>query len=166
MVPHTPVQRSFRLPSETIGALDRRAREHGQSANAVAARLIDGGLRGEAHPLNLLPRRGPRPALIGSRVDAWQAIDTLRAHDGAIDATSEYLEQPEVKIRAALRYYADFTAEVDALERPVWTGVVGSLEVVSEHEGGGVRCAARWVGAGPGDGSRRRDAARDRGAAA
>jgi uncharacterized protein (DUF433 family) len=111
-----PVQRSFRLPGATLERLDRRARERGQSANAVAARLIDEGLRAEDHPLIYFRdgALGRRPALIGSRVDVWQVVDTLRAHDGAIDATAGYLEQPEVKIRAFLRYYADFTAEVDA----------------------------------------------------
>ena len=110
-----PVQRSFRLPAATLDRLERRARERGQSANAVAARLIDEGLRAEDHPLIYLRDGvlGRRPALLGSRVDVWQVVDTLRAHDGAVDATAAYLDQPEVKIRAAMRYYADFGDEVD-----------------------------------------------------
>ena len=46
-----PVQRSFRLSGGTLERLDRRARERGQSANALAARLIEEGLRAEDHPL-------------------------------------------------------------------------------------------------------------------
>jgi uncharacterized protein (DUF433 family) len=110
-----PVQRSFRLPAATLDRLDRRARERGQSANAVAARLIDEGLRGEDHPLISFRdgALGRRPALLGSRVDVWQVVETLRTHGGAVGVTAAYLDQPEVKVRAAMRYYADFQDEVD-----------------------------------------------------
>jgi uncharacterized protein (DUF433 family) len=123
MTPHdaeidadTVVQRSFRLPAATLARLERRARERGQSTNALAARLIDESLRSEDHPLIYFRdgALGRRPALLGSRVDVWQVIDSLRAHGGAVEATADYLDQPEVKVRAALRYYADFEAEVDA----------------------------------------------------
>jgi uncharacterized protein (DUF433 family) len=112
----TPVQRSFRLPATTLERLDRRARERGQSANAVAARLIDEGLRSEDHPLIYFRdgAAGRRPALLGTRLDVWQVVETLRAHDGSVEQTAAYFEQPDVKIRAAISYYADFTAEIDA----------------------------------------------------
>ena len=112
----TPVQRSCRLPAATLDRLDRRARERGQSANAVAARLIDEGLRAEDHPLIYFRdgAAGRRPALLGTRLDVWQVVETLRAHDGSVEETAAYFEQPEVKIRAAISYYADFEEEIDA----------------------------------------------------
>ena len=108
-------QRSFRLPAATLERLDRRARERGQSANAVAARLIEEGLRAEDHPLIYFREGagGRRSALLGSRVDVWQVVDTLREHDGSVAETARYLQQPEVKIRAAARYYGEFRDEVD-----------------------------------------------------
>ena len=111
-----PVQRSFRLPAATLERLDRRARERGQSANAVAARLIDEGLRTEDRPLIYFRdgAAGRRPALLGTRLDVWQVVETLRAHDGSVAETAAYFEQAEVKIRAAISYYADFEDEVDA----------------------------------------------------
>jgi uncharacterized protein (DUF433 family) len=111
-----PVQRSFRLPATTLERLDRRARERGQSANAVAARLIDEGLRTEDHPLIYFRdgAAGRRPALLATRLDVWQVVETLRAHGGSVEQTAAYFEQPDVKIRAAISYYADFTAEIDA----------------------------------------------------
>jgi uncharacterized protein (DUF433 family) len=51
--------------------------------------------------------------LLGSRVDVWQVIHTLRTHEGAVAATAAYRDQSEVKVRAAIRHYADFQDEVD-----------------------------------------------------
>src|SRR4051812_11976649 len=111
-----PVQRSFRLPAATLERLDARARERGQSANTLAARLIEEGLRAEDHPLIYWRdgAAGRRPALLGTRLDVWQVVETLGAHGGSVEETAAYFEQPEVKIRAAISYYADFTAEIDA----------------------------------------------------
>src|SRR3954451_23541519 len=112
----TPVQRSFRLPAATLERLDARARARGQSANTLAARLIEEGLRTEEHPLVYFRdgAAGRRPAMLGTRLDVWQVVDTLRAHDGSVGQTAEYLNQPEVKIRAAIDYYGAHQAEVDA----------------------------------------------------
>src|SRR4051795_2543504 len=112
----TPVQRSFRLPAATLERLDARARERGQSANTLAARLIEEGLRTEEHPL-IYFRDGAasrRPAMLGTRLDVWQVVETLRSHDGSVRETAEYLDQPEVKIRAAVDYYGAHQDEVDA----------------------------------------------------
>src|SRR3954467_15002132 len=102
-----PVQRSFRLPAATLERLDARARERGQSANTLAARLIEEGLRTEEHPLIYFRdgAAGRRPAMLGTRLDVWQVVETLRSHDGFVGETAEYLDQPEVKIRAAVDYY-------------------------------------------------------------
>ena len=112
----SPVQRSFRLSAATLERLDRRARERGQSANALAARLIEEGLRTEEHPLIYFRdgAAGRRPAVLGTRLDVWQVVETLRAHEGSVEQTAEYLEQPEVKIRAAIDYYGAHQDEVDA----------------------------------------------------
>lgn len=109
-------QRSLRLPAGTLTDLDRLAAERGVSSNALAARLIEEGLRIDRHPLIYFrdAAAGRRPALLGTRLDVWQVIDTVRAHDGSVADAADYLAQPEAKIRAAVRYYADFRDEVDA----------------------------------------------------
>ncbi|MEN3281377.1 MAG: hypothetical protein V7607_2517 [Solirubrobacteraceae bacterium] len=108
-------QRSLRLPADTLARLDSLAEERGQSANTVAARLIEEGLRLDRHPLIYFrdAAAGRRPALLGTRLDVWQIIETVRAHEGSVTDTAEYLAQPEAKIRAAVRYYAEFRDEVD-----------------------------------------------------
>jgi hypothetical protein len=40
-------------------------------------------------------------------------IETLRANDGDVDATADYLALALALVRAAVAYYADFREEVD-----------------------------------------------------
>jgi uncharacterized protein (DUF433 family) len=109
-------QRSLRLPAATLEALDRLAAERGQSANALASRLIEQGLRTERHPLISFRdgEAGRRPALLGSRLDVWQVVDIVRENGGSVAEAAQHLGQPEIKIQAALRYYAEYREEVDA----------------------------------------------------
>ena len=107
--------RSFRLSDSLLASLQERARERGESANAVAERYLEEGLRRDDHPLITFREgaAGRRAALAGTRLDVEQVIDTLRNSENSVDATAEYLEIPEQYVRAAVRYYADFRDEVD-----------------------------------------------------
>jgi uncharacterized protein (DUF433 family) len=96
--------------------LDERARELSESRNSLAERLLDEGLRTERHPLIFFREGGSglrRPALVGTRLDVWQVIDTVRDNDNSPAAAAEYLGIPVHHVRAAVDYYADFTEEVD-----------------------------------------------------
>lgn len=111
------VQRSFRMSSSTLDRLSQRAAETSESRNALAERLIDEGLRMDRHPLISFRAGGSglrRPALVGTRVDVWQVIDTVRGEQGDVAAAAEYLGLSERLVRAAVDYYADFTEEIDA----------------------------------------------------
>ena len=107
--------RSFRLPDALLAALRARARERGESANAVAERYLEEGLRRDDHPLIMFREgaAGRRAALVGTRLDVSQLIDTLRESDNSLSATAEYLDISEAHVRAAVRYYAEFRDEVD-----------------------------------------------------
>ena len=59
-------------------------------------------------------RRRSTPAIIGTRLDVWQVIDTVRNADNLVDAAARYLGLPMTKVRAAVRYYAAYRDEVDA----------------------------------------------------
>jgi uncharacterized protein (DUF433 family) len=111
------VQRSFRLSSRTLDLLGERAAETSESRNALAERLLDEGLRIDRHPLIRFRTGGSglrRPGLVGTRLDIWQVIDTLRDHDGEVAAAADYLGLSDAMVRAALDYYADFAEEIDA----------------------------------------------------
>ena len=107
--------RSFRLPDTLLASLQGRARERGESANSLAERYLEEGLRRDDHPVIVFRdgAAGRRAALVGTRLDVAQVIDTLRECDNSVEATAEYLGIPEQHVRAAVRYYADFREEVD-----------------------------------------------------
>jgi uncharacterized protein (DUF433 family) len=107
--------RSFRFSDALLTSLQERARERGESANALAERYLEEGLRREEHPLIAFREgaAGRRAALVGTRLDVSQVIDTLRESANSADATAEYLDIPEQYVRAAVRYYAEFRDEVD-----------------------------------------------------
>jgi uncharacterized protein (DUF433 family) len=117
MATSTTRQRSFRLTDGTLHLLDERAAEHGESSNALAQRLLDESLRLERHPLLRFREGGSgirRPALTGTRLDVWQVIETLRAHDNDIESTAHYFAITSTQVRACVAYYADFQREIDA----------------------------------------------------
>jgi uncharacterized protein (DUF433 family) len=107
--------RSFRFSEQLLESLRERARVRGESANALAERILEEGLRREDHPL-ITFREGPagrRAALVGTRLDVSQVIDTLRESENSIAAAAEYFGLPEPYVQAAVRYYAEFRDEVD-----------------------------------------------------
>jgi uncharacterized protein (DUF433 family) len=111
------VQRSFRLSARTLELLDAAAAQSRESRNALADRLLGEAVRVERHPLIRFHagaggRRQPR--LVGTRLDVHQVVATLRANDGDVDATAEYLGIDPRLVRAALDYYGEFADEVDA----------------------------------------------------
>ena len=107
--------RSFRLSDTLLASLEERARQRGESANALAERYLAEGIRRDDHPLVVFREgaAGRRAALVGTRLDVSQVIDTLRESDNSVGATADYLGIPEQYVRAAVRYYSDFRDEVD-----------------------------------------------------
>ncbi len=109
------VSRSFRLSSSLVQALQGRAQERGESANALAERLIDEGLRRQEHPLIGFRdgAAGRRAAILGTRLDVWQVVATLRASSNSVAETAAYFQIPESWVQAAVRYYASYPDEVE-----------------------------------------------------
>jgi uncharacterized protein (DUF433 family) len=110
---------SFRLQIGTVERLERRAEETGLTQTALVERYIEEGLRVDAHPLIRFRDGfgGRRPALIGTRIDVWQVIETLRGNERSIEDTADYLGVAPEHVRACMRYYADFQNEIDEWTR-------------------------------------------------
>lgn len=100
--------------------LKDRAERHGVAISTLAERLIDEGLRMEAHPLVVF-RDGPagrRPVLVGGP-EVADVIGALVGGDVPPDRrrsrAAELLGISEALVDGALAYYADFTDEIDAM---------------------------------------------------
>lgn len=111
------VQRSFRLSRVTSDLLDAEAESQHESRNALADRLLNEGVRMERHPM-IRFRTGPagrrEPHIVGTRLLVRQVMASLRGDDKDVEVTAEQLGVPVRAIRAAVSYYAEFAAEVDA----------------------------------------------------
>jgi uncharacterized protein (DUF433 family) len=107
---------SFRFDPDTVERLRRRSRQLGSGQAALAERYIDEGIRMDEHP-GIYFRdggSGRRPAVLGTRLDVAQVIETLRQNANSIEDTAEYLDLSTAQVDAAVRYYADYKHEVDA----------------------------------------------------
>ncbi|MBA2436756.1 MAG: hypothetical protein H0X58_03715 [Acidimicrobiia bacterium] len=103
--------------SETHSRLQRRAA--GSSLSALAERLIDEGLRMDAHP-GIVFRDGPtgRRAGLAAGLDVWQIINWVKDQEGSpeerVAEAAQLLDLPVRWVQIAVRYYAEFTEEIDA----------------------------------------------------
>ena len=111
---------TFRLPEPTLERLDARAHQIRETRTALAERYLEEGLRMDEHP-GIGFADGPagrRAVLVGTGLDVWEVIGTVKASRGSITATARYLGLPVGQVRSAVRYYAAFQDEVhDMLAR-------------------------------------------------
>ena len=107
--------RSFRLPAETASRLDLTAAESGMTRTALAERLLDEGLRRLRHPrIDFVDGpAGRRPFVIGTGLDVWEIVETIRANDGSVEESATYLAVAPAIVEAAARYHAEFADEID-----------------------------------------------------
>ena len=111
------VQRSFRLSATTSQLLDHQVGESGESRNAMVDRLLNESLRIEKHPLVrfITGAAGKREAhIVGTRWKVRQIIVSLEGEKGQIAAVVNGFDLTEPQVRAAVSYYADYSAEIDA----------------------------------------------------
>jgi len=106
---------SFRLPGRTLERLDARAQAIGTTRTALAEQYLEEGLRLVEHPgIRFVDGpSGRRPGIVGTGLDVWEVVETIRAHRGSVAGAAEYLEIPEARVRVAARYYAAFPVEID-----------------------------------------------------
>jgi len=106
---------SFRFDPRTLARLKHRSHEVGAAQAALAERYIDEGMRVDEHPGIYFREGGSgrRPALLGTRLDVAQIIETLRQNENSIEETAEYLDIPAEQVETAVRYYAAYRNEVD-----------------------------------------------------
>jgi hypothetical protein len=107
--------RSFRLQTDTSTRLDQSAAASGMTRTALAERLLDEGLRRIRHP-RIDFADGPagrRPFVLGTGLDVWEIVATIRANNDSTEETADYLQVQPAIIEAAARYHAEFGNEID-----------------------------------------------------
>lgn len=124
-------QFSLRVAGSIFDELERRAREAGETRTALAERLLDEGLRTQRHPLIWFREDGAsrRPRVIGTRLDVWQVIETIRQNDNSVAEAADYLSLPLSHVEACVAYYSDFQDEIDE-----WTARAYEFADKSEAE--------------------------------
>src|SRR5438105_1041599 len=98
---------SIRFPEQVARRLRDRAAETAETASGLAQRLVDEGLRMDAHP-GIAFRSGPagRRAGLVRGPDVWEVISLVRSlrsrGDKAVKEAAEWLSLNETQIRVAL----------------------------------------------------------------
>jgi uncharacterized protein (DUF433 family) len=106
---------SLRLPEATLDRLGARARSRSVAPRTLAQRYVEEGLRTDEHPLIRFADgpAGRRARLVGTGLDAWEAIEVVRDNDGDERAAADYLVIPLGLVQAAVAYYGAYQAEID-----------------------------------------------------
>jgi hypothetical protein len=109
---------SVRLPDEVANRLREHAVATSEPASGIAQRLVDEGLRMEAHP-GIVFRPGPsgRRAALVRGPDVWEVIGLIRSLDArsedAVSEAAEWLGLTVAQVRTALAYYGEFPDDIE-----------------------------------------------------
>jgi hypothetical protein len=106
------------MNADVLRRLDRRSSQAGRKRPELINRYVDEGLRMEEHP-GVVFRSGPagrRPALVDGP-DVWEVMRVVRnveaSGEDAVAKAADWLGLRHDQVEAAVRYYAEYAAEVD-----------------------------------------------------
>jgi len=107
---------TMRLRPGVSERLAIQAQRAGLAPRTLAQRYVDESLRREDHPLVRFADgpSGRRAALVGSGLDVWEVIATVRENDNNPEETAAYLEIAPGLVQAAIAYYGEYRDEIDA----------------------------------------------------
>lgn len=106
---------TLRLRSGASDRLAIRARRLKLAPRTLAQRYVEEGIRRDDHPLIRFVDgpSGRRAALVGSGLDVWEAIATVRDNGSDPEAAAAYLDIAPGLVQAAIAYYGDYRDEID-----------------------------------------------------
>lgn len=116
---------TLRFPIGTTTRLRQRAKHGGTAPRTLAQRYVEEGLRHDDHPLIHFVDgpSGRRAALLGTGLDVWEVIATVRDNENDFEEAASYLGIPLGLVQAAVTYYGDYGDEIDeeiALNAAEW----------------------------------------------
>jgi hypothetical protein len=109
---------SARWNIDVLDRLRHQSELAGTNKSRLAERYVDEGTRMDEHP-GVIFREGPtgRRAALPGGPDVWEVVMALKSGkargEQAIAATAKSLGLADLQVRAAVRYYAVFTDEID-----------------------------------------------------
>lgn len=109
---------AIRIESGTLRALRERSSQSGEPIVRLAQRYINEGMRLDRHP-GIVFRDGPagRRAVVIGGPDVWEVVAAARSApergEELVRALAQRIGVAVEKIRAAVRYYAEYPDEVD-----------------------------------------------------
>jgi uncharacterized protein (DUF433 family) len=108
-------QFNARFSPRTLSRLRLRSRLSRVAAGVLAERYVEEGLRMDEHPMIYFRdgAAGRRPALMGTRLDVWQVVETVRQNENSTAEAAAYLRLPLSHVDACVAYYVDYQDEVD-----------------------------------------------------
>ena len=108
---------TLRVTESAAAELDRAAARRGLSRSELAERyLVEGAVQDEFPQIGFRDGAlGRRAILLGTRLDVWQVLETVRSHGNSVEQASEYLDLPAERVRTAVRYAAAHRAEVEEI---------------------------------------------------
>ena len=110
------VQKSLRLPPETLREIEQMARESGKDFSAVAKDLLEEAIKMRRCPgiVFVEGTSGRRARVAGTGIEVWQIIATYQSvkKDPARLQKSFHWLSPE-QLRAVMAYYSAYPQEID-----------------------------------------------------
>lgn len=108
---------SLRVAEAAAVELDRAADRRGVSRNELAERYLIEGVAQDEFPQIAFRdgALGRRAILLGTRLDVWQVIETVRNHGNSVELAAGYLDLPAERVRVAVRYAAAHRDEVEEI---------------------------------------------------
>jgi uncharacterized protein (DUF433 family) len=112
------IQKSLRLPEETVKEIDRISRESGEDFSATAKELLEQAIKMRRCPgIIFAPGiSGRRARVAGTGIEVWEIIAQYKSSDRdpkQLQESFHWLSPGQIK--AALGYYAVYPEEIDEI---------------------------------------------------
>ena len=112
------IQKSLRLPPETMNEIERMAKESGQDFTNITKELLEEAIKMRRCPGVLFAEGtgGRRARVAGTGIEVWEVIATLKSLKNDLKRlrkTYHWLSNEQIK--AALGYYTAYPREIDRL---------------------------------------------------
>ena len=112
------IQKSLRLPPETMSEIERMAKESGQDFTNITKELLEEAIKMRRCPGVLFAKgtSGRRARVAGTGIEVWEVIATLKSLKNDLKRlrkTYHWLSNEQIK--AALGYYTAYPREIERL---------------------------------------------------